>query len=230
MEEYKLEQFLEENPGVIEEGLVVIDRQRKVGAGFVDLLCKDKNDNFVLVEVKLEPSHDSVSQIAKYTLALQKEGIPRGQIMGMLVTQYIDEETQELCDYFNVEAKGLALGKPRKFHQKSIEIKNKETNSESEEQTPQLIQKGGLTVRETAIVKTIIRYNEEKKYPTYAEISSLIRISSSCVRGHVNSILTKGIPVVKNRNFNGKIFLYIDKEKVPNLAIPKQIISDQEDF
>src|SRR3989344_3545070 len=126
MQEHKLESFLEKYPEIIEEGLQVLDRQKRIGngTGYIDLLCKDKSGKHVIIEIKVEPSPEAVAQVAKYVLALQRKGIARENIRGMLVTRFIDEETQQLCDYFNVEAKGLALGKPKQAYFKALGIKH----------------------------------------------------------------------------------------------------------
>ncbi len=138
MQEHKLENFIEKYPDIIEEGLQVLQRQKRIGngTGYIDLLCKDKNGKKVIIEIKVEPSPESVAQVAKYVLALQRKGTPREDIRGILITRFIDEETQQLCDYFNIEAKGLVLGKPQKSYFKSIGVDHINIDSKKSSKIP----------------------------------------------------------------------------------------------
>jgi len=224
MDEYQLEQFLWKNPEIIEPGLKVIDRQRKVETGTIDLLCKDKSGKHVIVELKMDPSHDSVSQIAKYIIGLMKEGIPREQIRGMLVAQYIEKDLQELCAFFNIEAKGLALGKHRDMHKETTKSAQ---NTKEEADYSDLVRQEGfqgelppvpdqrnhLSYTESTIVKTILTFNKNDQYATYQDISKSMKITIGCIRGYISSILAKGIPLYKKKLKTNQILLYIKEEK-----------------
>ena len=48
MQEAQIEDFLEKYPDTIEEGLKVLDRQRRTELGIIDLLCKDKTGKYVI--------------------------------------------------------------------------------------------------------------------------------------------------------------------------------------
>ncbi len=52
-------------------------------------------------------------------------------------------------------------------------------------------------------------------FPSYADISKIINISMSCIRGHVSAIITKGIPIIKKRSINRTIFLHLDDDNPP---------------
>lgn len=222
MDEYQLEQFLWKNPEIIEPGLKVIDRQRRVETGHIDLLCKDKSGKHVIVELKMDPSHDSVSQIAKYIIGFMKEGIPREQIRGMLVARYIDKDLQELCTFFNIEAKGLALGKHKDTHKTFVKKSSskEENNLEQEipkEGLPQIPdQSNHLSYTESTVVKTILTFNKNNQYATYQDISNSMKITKGCIRGYVSSIKTKGVPICKKRLKTNQILLYIKEEKNQN--------------
>ncbi len=224
MDEYKLEQFLYENPEFIEEGLKVIDRQRKVETGIIDLLGKDKSGKYIIIEIKIDPEHDSVSQIAKYIIGLMKEGIPKAQMRGMLVARSISRDIKELCDFFNIETKELALGKHRDTHK---ETTKPAPNTKEEAYYSDLVKQEGfqgelppvpdqhnhLSYTENTIVKTILTFNKNNQYATYQDISKSMKITKGCVRGYISSIMTKGIPIHKKKLKTNQILLYIKEEK-----------------
>ena len=224
MQEHELENFLEEYPEVIEEGLQIIERQKNIGTGIIDLLCKDANKRYVVIEIKVDPSPQAVAQVVKYVLALQRQGIPRENIRGILVTRYIDQETQDLCTYFNIEAKGLALGKPKEAYFKSIGVDplNQQNNQLKfvPSPTPRTYDTpyGEISRAESNILKAIIGHNKQKQSPSYADISKTVNLSMSCIRGHISAIIFKGIPLVKKKAINGTIYINLMPEDLKNLS------------
>ncbi len=219
MQEHELENFLEEYPEIIEEGLQIIERQKNIGTGIIDLLCMDANKRYVIIEIKVDPSPQAVAQVAKYVLALQRQGIPRENIRGILVTRYIDQETQDLCTYFNIEAKGLTLGKPKEAYFKSIGVDplNQPNNQPKFVPPPPRTYDtpyGTISRAENNILKAIIGYNKQNKFPSYADISKTVNLSMSCIRGHVSAIISKGIPLVKKKTINGTIYLNLKEDSL----------------
>lgn len=74
--ERDLQSYLSSNLDEIEEGLELVDNgiEYKTSAGFIDLLAKDKNGNFVVVELKAGKGKDAViGQTLGYIGALSKE-------------------------------------------------------------------------------------------------------------------------------------------------------------
>ena len=71
-----LRDFLAENPDLIEKGLSVVGKEYDIsGAGRVDLVCKDKRGNYVVIETKKGRESDQVvGQILRYIGGLKKEG------------------------------------------------------------------------------------------------------------------------------------------------------------
>jgi hypothetical protein len=68
IDEKSLELIFAHRPDLLEHGLTLVHRQYRVGVGIIDLLCVDKNGNYVVVELK-RPSADYrevVGQIATY--------------------------------------------------------------------------------------------------------------------------------------------------------------------
>ena len=192
MEEYHIESFLEQYPDLIEEGLKVLERQRRTEFGIMDLLCQDLNGKHVIVEIKIETDHASVAQVAKYVLSLEKEGIPRKQIRGMLVTRFIGKETQELCDYFNIETRSLVLAPCKTRRNPTEEFTISTYKKESSEPL-------SLSPRELSVLRTILDLNQKGKIADYPTIAKELSISESTVRGFVNSLAKKEIPIIKQK-------------------------------
>lgn len=61
-----LEDFMIKNLEFIETGLICIRRQVRVSNGILDILAKDKYNNFVIIELKVEEDKDIVWQVKTY--------------------------------------------------------------------------------------------------------------------------------------------------------------------
>ena len=177
-----------------------MDRQRRTEFGIIDLLCKDKNGIYVVIEIKIDPDYTAVAQIAKYLISLEKEGIPRSQIRGMLVTRYVDREINELCNYFNIEAKGMAMGKSDSEFSVSVRERPREIART-------------LTGRESKIIETISKCNAENRYATYEDILLGSNISAACLRSYICGIIKKGIPITKKKLKTGIVLFSIQESK-----------------
>ena len=70
--EYHLQAWLAENPEAVGEGYTFVQREFETGEGRVDLLMKDAEDEYVLVEVKRVALSPAVSQVRRYREALQR--------------------------------------------------------------------------------------------------------------------------------------------------------------
>jgi len=203
MQEALVEDFLEKYPDLIEEGLKVIDRQRRTELGIIDLLCKDKAGKYVIIEIKIDPDYTAVAQLAKYKVSLEKEGIPRETIRAILVARYIDSEVQELCDYFKIEAKGIAIGEPNTPSNITFRERPRKINS-------------ALTWRESKIIETIQKCNAENRYATYVDLSSESNLSEGCLRSYISGIIKKGIPLAKKKLKTGMVLFSIEESKEAN--------------
>lgn len=72
--ELELHALLERQPDLIEEGLVVIERERATDVGPVDLLCRDADGRPVLVEVKrVKAVAAAVEQVVRYREQIAKD-------------------------------------------------------------------------------------------------------------------------------------------------------------
>jgi len=89
--ERDLRDFLAGNPDLIEKGLSVVGKEYDIsGAGRVDLVCKDKRGNYVVIETKKGRESDQVvGQILRYIGGLRKEG---KKARGIIIVNEPDEK------------------------------------------------------------------------------------------------------------------------------------------
>jgi hypothetical protein len=83
--------YLESNPSLIEKGLTVIQREFDTKeAGRIDLLCKDKYGNHVVVELKKgRKSDEVVGQILRYMGWVIKNR--KGKVRGIIIVNEVDD-------------------------------------------------------------------------------------------------------------------------------------------
>ncbi len=93
--ESEIEDSIVSNPGVLEEGLGVVGRQYPTSVGFIDILCKDKDENLMVVELKKgSGSYEVVGQIQKY-MAWVHENLAKGkQVRGIIVAKTDDKQLE----------------------------------------------------------------------------------------------------------------------------------------
>lgn len=69
--EKELQDYLDQHPGQLEEGLVLIAREMSVSAGNIDLLGIDQEGKLVVIELKrADVSREAIAQALDYTAAL----------------------------------------------------------------------------------------------------------------------------------------------------------------
>lgn len=91
--EKDLQSYLSSNLNKIEEGLELIENgiEYKTKAGYIDLLAKDKNDNYVVLELKAGKGKDAaIGQTLGYIGALTNE-LKTDKIRGIIVASDFDE-------------------------------------------------------------------------------------------------------------------------------------------
>jgi hypothetical protein len=81
--EVDIHEAIEEKPEMVEEGLKVIERERETPAGFIDVFCRDGNNDYVVIEVKRNPDYNTVLQLQRYVDEIDEEF--SGNIRGILV-------------------------------------------------------------------------------------------------------------------------------------------------
>lgn len=88
--ESQLEEYIIQNIEKLESGLKVSDRQYKIGVNKLDLLCTDKNRNYVIIELKNKKTSDQVvGQILRYMGCL-KEHKQIDKVRGIIVAPETD--------------------------------------------------------------------------------------------------------------------------------------------
>jgi hypothetical protein len=91
LDEKNLENFLVQQPDMIEPGLRLVERQLSTPAGRLDLLCRDAQGNYVVVELKKTQGSDQVvGQIARY-IGWLKESHPGEKVRGIVVVGKKDQ-------------------------------------------------------------------------------------------------------------------------------------------
>lgn len=96
LEEPKLEnhddivEYIIANPECLEEGLEFVGKKEKINGDEIDILCKDKNENFVVVEVKSgKGGYEVVGQIQKYMVGIEKRAKDK-KVRGIIIVKERD--------------------------------------------------------------------------------------------------------------------------------------------
>jgi RecB family endonuclease NucS len=88
--EKDLQNYLSKRLNEIEDGLTLIGTEYGTAAGFIDILCKDSNGDYVVIETKAGKAKDAaLGQILGYIGALIETGVPQ-KIRGILVASDFD--------------------------------------------------------------------------------------------------------------------------------------------
>lgn len=76
------------------EGLRIIDRQAEIRRGNkIDLICKDRHGDLVVVELKKRGSDATVGQLARYVTQVRERKAKSGQkVRGLILTFEVDEQ------------------------------------------------------------------------------------------------------------------------------------------
>ena len=101
-DEVDIHDAIEEDPDMVEEGLKVIEREYKNPAGYIDFLAKGEDGDYVVVEVKRNPDHNTVMQLQRYIDEINNEY--SGNVRGIIAAPKISDS---LLDY--LEEKGVGF-------------------------------------------------------------------------------------------------------------------------
>jgi RecB family endonuclease NucS len=101
--EVDIHEAIEKDPDIVEEGLTVVERERKTPAGLIDVFARDRDDALVVIEVKRNPDHNSVLQLNRYVEEIKDE-FPGRKIRGILVAP---KASENVIDY--LEERDLAF-------------------------------------------------------------------------------------------------------------------------
>ena len=91
--EKQIEETIVKNPEILEDGLKLIGSQYKTSVGFIDILFKDKEDSFVVVELKRGKGSDKVvGQIQRYMAWVNENLTQTKSVRGIIVVKEIDKK------------------------------------------------------------------------------------------------------------------------------------------
>ncbi|MFB6192848.1 MAG: endonuclease NucS, partial [Candidatus Nanohaloarchaea archaeon] len=99
--EVDIHESIEEEPGIVEEGLKVIERERETPAGFIDVFARDSDDNYVVIEVKRNPDYNTVLQLQRYVDEIEDEF--QGEVRGILVAPKMTDKVLNYLEERNLE-------------------------------------------------------------------------------------------------------------------------------
>ncbi len=125
--EKQIELILLKNIEFVEPGLSVYGSQIKVrGRSRIDILCLDKNNKFVLIELKVTAHSPSVSQILGYRKSLEET--LKNSVRLVICCLGATDHTKELCQEFNIKCvilSGKQLLKCRSLKYDELHMKTK---------------------------------------------------------------------------------------------------------
>ncbi len=81
--EVDIHESIEDEPEIVEKDLKVVEREKETPAGFIDVFARDKEDNWVVIEVKRNPDYNTVLQLQRYVDEIEKKY--SGSIRGILL-------------------------------------------------------------------------------------------------------------------------------------------------
>ena len=97
VKEKDIREFIASHLEIIEEGLSLIKQEYSTPVGYIDILCKNKDGNFVVIEIKREEDTDKVvGQIQRYMSWIkenmaEKEG---KEVKGVIVVKEKDKKLE----------------------------------------------------------------------------------------------------------------------------------------
>ena len=91
--EKQIEETIVKNPEILEVGLKLIGSQYKTSVGLIDILFKDRQDSFVVVELKRGKGSDKVvGQIQRYMAWVNENLTQTKSVRGIIVVKEIDKK------------------------------------------------------------------------------------------------------------------------------------------
>jgi len=107
--EKDLQNFLAKNLNLIEDGLTLYQEddipgiEFPVGGRFIDILALDKNNDYVVIELKVSRGYDRViGQLLRYMAWIEKNQIEKDQkVRGIIIAKEISEDLILACSKIN---------------------------------------------------------------------------------------------------------------------------------
>jgi RecB family endonuclease NucS len=101
--EAHLQELLAASPDFLEEGLSLISREYPTDIGPVDLLCADRNENIVAIEIKRRGEIDGVEQLSRYLERLDND-VRLAPVRGVFAAQSITPQARVMAEARGIEA------------------------------------------------------------------------------------------------------------------------------
>ncbi len=95
--EAHLQALLAEHPGSIAPGLSLVRREHPTPVGPVDLLCRDADDAYVIVEIKRRGEIDGVEQLTRYRDLMNRDAL-FAPVQGIFAAQSITRQARTLAE------------------------------------------------------------------------------------------------------------------------------------
>ncbi|MFB6166776.1 MAG: endonuclease NucS [Candidatus Nanohaloarchaea archaeon] len=99
--EVDIHESIEEEPELVEEGLKLIERERKTPAGYIDVFARDPDDRYVVIEVKRNPDYNTVLQLQRYVDEIEEEFA--SEVRGILVAPKMTDNVLEYLEERGLE-------------------------------------------------------------------------------------------------------------------------------
>jgi len=99
--EVDIHEAVEEDPELVEEGLKVVDREKETPAGFIDVFCRDTENNYVVIEAKRNPDYNTVLQLQRYVDEIDDEF--NGDIRGILLAPKLSDKIHSYLEERGLE-------------------------------------------------------------------------------------------------------------------------------
>ncbi|UCG03279.1 MAG: DUF91 domain-containing protein [Candidatus Heimdallarchaeota archaeon] len=95
-------EYLIKNPEIIEQNLQIIDSEKEIDFGFIDIWAKDLSNNCVIIEVKRTMATPAdAHQLKRYVDFFQKKG---EEVRGILVATGFPKKVKNYLKSFNLES------------------------------------------------------------------------------------------------------------------------------
>jgi len=122
MDESEIADYISRHPDIVENGLRIVSRERRVGTGYIDILAIDKNNRYVVIEVKrVTANEEAVKQLYSYVEELRKAN-PEAPVRGILVAPSITRDALTLLNSLGLEYKRIDVVKLHKKAKKEKTI------------------------------------------------------------------------------------------------------------
>lgn len=100
LNEHEIRDLIAEDPGIVEEGMRIVEIEKRVTPGFIDLYGIDKEGNLVVIEIKrVKAGEEAARQLARYVEHLRRQG---KRVRGILVAPEATEAA-----LYRLEKEGL---------------------------------------------------------------------------------------------------------------------------